>query len=303
MSAIDVQPGAHDELVAEAADAGTGTGLLAVPVRKPRRIGVIIALVWVAFVLFCAVTADFLPIHDYESNITPVSEPPFHSWPEFLGTDQLGRSVVSRLVYGSRVSLAAGLISATIGISIGVALGIFAASNRRADEVIGTITDAALAFPGIVLLLALSAAMRPGLVPLIIGLTIFSIPPFTRLARANAKVVMNREFVQAARLLGAKRLRILVREVLPNVLRPVLAYAPLVVAALIVAEATVSFLGLGVPAPTPTWGGMIAQGQPQLSNESYQVLVPATVLFLTVFSINVLGRWLRSKTADADAKI
>jgi peptide/nickel transport system permease protein len=194
------------------------------------------------------------------------------------------------------------VISATLGITIGVGLGIFAASNRRAGEVIGTVTDAALAFPGIVLLLALAAALSPGLVPLIIGLTIFSIPPFTRLARANAIVIMQREYVRAARLLGAKRPRILLREVLPSVLRPVLAYAPLVVAALIVAEATVSFLGLGVPAPTPTWGGMIAQGQPQLNDQAYQVLVPAVVLFMTVFSINILGRWLTAKTSN-DAKI
>lgn len=303
MSLTDVQASSHEEVLSEAADAATGAGMVAVPLRKPRRVGVILALVWIGLVLFCAVAADLLPIHDYASNITPVSEAPFQSWPEFLGTDQLGRSVISRLVYGSRVSLAAGLVSATIGISIGVALGIFAASNRRADEVIGTLTDAALAFPGIVLLLALAAALQPGLLPLIIGLTIFSIPPFTRLARANAKVVINREFVQAARLIGAKRPRILFREVLPSVLRPVLAYAPLVVAALIVAEATVSFLGLGVPPSTPTWGGMIAQGQPQLSDQSYQVLVPATVLFFTVFSINVLGRWLRAKTSDADAKV
>jgi peptide/nickel transport system permease protein len=263
----------------------------------------VIAAAWIGVVLLLALVADLLPIHDYESNITPVSEPPFHAWPEFLGTDQLGRSVVSRLVFGARVSLAAGVISTCLGITIGLALGIFAASNRRADEVIGTVTDAALAFPGIVLLLALAAALEPGLVPLIIGLTIFSIPSFTRLSRANAKVVMHREFVQAAGLLGAKRVRILLREVLPSVSRPVLAYAPLVMAALIVAEATVSFLGLGVPAPTPTWGGMIADGQNQLDTSPYQVLVPGFVLFLTVFSINVLGRWLRSKTTPLESKI
>jgi peptide/nickel transport system permease protein len=272
-------------------------------VRPPRNVGVILSTVWLGLVLLMALTAGFLPIQDYESNITRVSEPPFRSWPEFLGTDQLGRSVVSRLVHGSRISLAAGVIAATIGISIGLALGICAAASRRADNVIGILTDAALAFPGIVLLLALAATFGPGPVPLILGLTIFSIPSFTRLSRANAKVVINREFVQAARLLGTKRSRILLREVLPSVLRPVLAYAPLVLAVLIVAEATVSFLGLGVPPPTPTWGRMIADGQRQLATAPYQVFVPASALFLTVLSINVLGRWLRSKTTPMESKI
>jgi peptide/nickel transport system permease protein len=182
---------------------------------------------------------------------------------------------------------------------IGVTLGMMSGVRRAADTVVGTATDALLAFPGIVLLLALGAAMGPGVRPLIIGLTLFSVPAFTRLARANTKLVNHREYVEAARLQGASTVRVLLREVLPSVIRPVLAYFVVILAALIVAEASVSYLGLGVVPPTPSWGGMIADGQAQLIDSPAHVLVPAFVLFVTVLSIGVLGRWLRARTSGS----
>ncbi len=257
----------------------------------------VFALSWVGFVLLCAIFADLLPLADPNVNLTPTKTPPFRSWTEFLGTDQLGRSVVARLVFGARVSLAVGVLSATLGMVIGVALGMFAGTRRIADSAIGLFTDTLLAFPGIVFILALGAAMGPGLRPLIIGLTLFSLPPFVRLARANTILVKHREYVEAARLLGASTLRVIVKEILPAVIRPVLAYTVVVLAGLMVAEASVSFLGLGVVPPTASWGGMVNAGQAQLGTSPELVLIPSVVLFLTVFSFGTIGRWLRQMTS------
>jgi peptide/nickel transport system permease protein len=233
--------------------------------KRPRRPRAMIAAsAWIVFVLFCAIFANLLPLADPNAAIAKGATPPFHSWPQFLGTDSLGRSVTSRLVYGARVSLAVGVLSALFGLVVGVSLGMWAGTKRWANHVIGLCTDSLLAFPGIVLLLALGAAMGPGYKPLIIGLTLFSIPAFVRLSRANTNSVKHREYVEAARLIGAGTGTVLVREILPTVLRPVAAYAVVVLGALMVAEASVSFLGLGVVPPTPSWGGMIAAGQVQM---------------------------------------
>lgn len=267
--------------------------------RSTVTLAVWLAAAWLAIILLAAIFADLLPLADPNANVTPTSVPPFRTWPEILGSDQLGRSMMSRLAFGARVSFAVGLISGLTGMLIGVTLGLVAGINRLADQVVGVLADSILAFPAIVALLALGAAMTPGTAPLVIGLSIFAIPSFVRLARASTIQVKEREFVKAARLLGASTSRVLTREILPSVIRPVLAYFVVVLATLIVAEASVSFLGLGVPPPTPTWGGMIADGESQLRRHPELVFVPASVLFLTILSIGVLGRWLRAKSTSS----
>jgi peptide/nickel transport system permease protein len=273
--------------------------------RNPARLrlGHLLAMSWVVLVIVCAILAPLLPIADPNKAVTTQSIPPFHQWPEFLGTDQLGRSQLSRIIFGARVSLTVSVIAVAIGFVIGMTMGVLAAAYRWPDRVVGVITDATLAFPGIVLILALGAALGPGLKPLLIGLTIFAVPAVARLSRANAKVVVNREHVQAAQLAGAKPRRWLTREVLPSVVRPAIPYCLLLLAVLMVAEASVSFLGLGIRPPTPSWGSMISDGQPALSSESYQVFVPAAVLFLTVFCVTVVGRWLRAVVSPGQAKL
>jgi peptide/nickel transport system permease protein len=264
-----------------------------------RRVGVWLAVAWLVLVIAVALLADVLPLADPTANIAPTTSAPFGAWPEFLGTDRLGRSVLSRLAYGARVSLLVGVLATAFGLVVGVATGMLAAIRRASDFALGALIDSLLAVPGVVLLLALGATMGPGLPPLVLGLALYAMPSFARLARATTRVIYHRPHVQAARLMGAGPLRLLVREILPAVLRPVLAYSVVVLASLMVAEASVSYLGLGVPPPTPTWGGMIADGQSSLDRAPYLVLVPAAALFITVLSLGVLGRSSRRTAAGS----
>ncbi|GAA0565471.1 ABC transporter permease [Actinomadura livida] len=255
-----------------------------------RRVGVWLAGAWLALVISVALLADVLPLADPTVNIAPAESAPFGAWPEFLGTDRLGRSVLSRLAHGAQVSLLIGVLATVFGMAAGVAMGMLSAVRPASDFVLGALTDSLLAVPGVVLLLALGATMGAGLTPLVLGLALYAMPSFARLARGTTRTVHGRPHVQAAQVMGAGQFRILVREILPAVLRPVIAYSVVVLASLVVAEASVSYLGLGVPPPTPTWGGMISDGQSSLDQAPYLVLVPAAILFITVLSLGVLGR-------------
>lgn len=264
-------------------------------VRPRRRMLLWISVGWVAVAVGAALLADLLPLADPGADVDAgVRIAPFSRFGEPLGTDSLGRSVLSRLVYGGRVSLIVGVGSAAIAMTVGGLAGLIAgAARRRADAVIGVLTDTALAFPPLILLLALSSMLQPSTTTIVIGLSIVGTPAFVRLARANTLRFAQQEFVSAARILGASPRRILFRELLPNVAPPVAAYAMLVVAILIIAESSLSYLGLGIAPPTPSWGVMIADGQPDLRTDPQLVFVPATALFLTVFSLNTLGEALR----------
>ncbi len=212
-----------------------------------------------------------------------------------LGTDTMGRDVTSRLIYGARVSLLVGLLAPVIGFLLGGILGCLAGYFRgRMDSIIVAAMDVILAFPGIVLLLALTFYLGPSLRNLVIALGFLTIPAFSRVARANTLTLRDLEFVQAARLTGAGHLSILIREIIPNVIAPLTAYALLIVSFMIMAEGALSFLGLGVPAPVPSWGGMIAEGREVLEEAPHVSMIPAAVMFLTVISFNLIGDNLRS---------
>ncbi|MGW0173609.1 ABC transporter permease [Rhodococcus sp. NPDC003322] len=267
------------------------------PVRKRRPVLVYLSVTWLVVLILAAVFADVLPLASYATPVgAPRLSPQFGSLDLLLGTDTLGRSMLSRIIYGARVSLVVGTVAGLLGFVIGSLFGLLAGYfGRRLDGVVTLIADAMLAFPPLILLLALSSILTPSVQTLLLGLTLLVIPSFIRLARVNTMAWSSREFVRAARNMGAGNGRILFREILPNVIAPLAAYLPIIMAALIVAEGSLSFLGLGIPPPQPSWGGMISDGKDAIATSPHLVFVPALVIFFTVFALNHVGDHLRTK--------
>ncbi|MEQ3549447.1 ABC transporter permease [Pseudonocardia nematodicida] len=254
-----------------------------------------VAWAWLGTVVLAAVFAPVLPLWDPDvpdytnvaSGITP------QHW---LGGDTLGRDTFSRVVHGARASLLVGLCAVLLGAVVGGTLGMLAGYfGGRTERVLALVTDVVLAFPGLVLIIALVAILGASLTNLILGLAILSVPTFIRLSRAATLVVAQREFVLAARAYGCRPMRIILREIAPNVVLPVAAYGFIMVGLFIVVEGSLSFLGLGIPPPTPSWGGMIAAGRVELLTYPHISLFPAAVMFLTVLSINYVGERTRKR--------
>ncbi|MBT2273695.1 ABC transporter permease [Rhodococcus qingshengii] len=267
------------------------------PIKSTRSVLVYLAMGWLALILFVAAFANVLPLASYTIPVgLPRLGPQWGSWDLLLGTDSLGRSMLSRVVYGARISLVVGTVAAIIGFSIGSLIGMVAGYFGKAtDAGISLLTDAMLAFPPLILLLALSSILKPSAGTILFGLSLIVIPSFVRLARANTLAWSAREFVRAARNMGAGHGRILFREILPNLLAPLASYLPIIMAAMIVAEGSLSFLGMGVPPPAPSWGGMINDGKDAIATSPHLVFVPALAIFFTVFALNQVGDYLRSK--------
>jgi peptide/nickel transport system permease protein len=266
------------------------------PVRKRRHLLVWCSLAWIVLVVAGTAFAGLLPLADFAAPIGFPRAAPSGEFNQWLGMDNQGRGLLTRTVYGGRVSLLVGAAAGTIAAVVGTLLGLIAGYFRGVtDMVIMYVTDALLAFPPLVLLLAISSILRPSVGTLLIGLTTLVIPTFVRLSRANTLNWASREFVLAARNMGWSRTRIAFRDVLPNVVPSVLAYFPTVVAALIVAEGSLSFLGLGVPSPTPSWGTMVADGKDYLTTDPRLVFVPTGVIFLTIFALNQCGEYARDR--------
>jgi ABC-type dipeptide/oligopeptide/nickel transport system permease subunit len=219
--------------------------------------------------------------------------PSLHHW---LGTDVQGRDVWARLVYGARISLAVGLFSQAIAMALGVTLGLIAGFyGKWVDEVVMRLADVTLAFPTLLLLVALVAALQPSLGVVLFTIGVVGWAGMARIVRAQVLVVRQLEYVQALRALGARDVRIVVRHVLPNVVAPVVIAATLGVAGAIMAEAALSFLGLGVAPPTPSWGSMIAEGRDlsQLRTAPWTSLFPGVAIGAAVLGFNLLGDALR----------
>ncbi|WP_018636986.1 ABC transporter permease [Parafrankia elaeagni] len=300
-SATPLPPGSESAATAlgPAGAAPVATGAMPdVPrVHQPRSILVYLSYAWLIATILLAALADVLPLASYSIPIGRPRQPPSaESLDMLLGTDQQGRSLLSRCVYGARVSLLIGTAAGLIGAAIGTLLGMIAGYlGRGTKATISLVTDAMLAFPPLILLLALSAILTPSVKTLLFGLTLLIIPTFIRLAIANTLAWSSREFVTAARNMGASHSRILVKEILPNLLPPLGAFLPVVMAALIVAEGSLSFLGVGIPPPQPSWGGMISDGKEAIETAPHMVFVPAAAIFLTVFALNQAGDHLRRR--------
>jgi peptide/nickel transport system permease protein len=266
--------------------------------RKTRKLGLLFwtAIGWMALVFALALLSPVLPIPsptdmDMLDRRAPVSA--LH----WLGTDALGRDELSRVIYGARISLTVGLFAPMIGLTIGGAIGILAGYFRGRFELfaVGTM-DVLLAFPPLILALAVAAYLGQSILNLTSILGVLGIPAFMRVARASTLTLAKREFVIAAQALGATHLRILLRELLPNVALSLAAYFLLGVAVTIVVEGALSFLGLGVPPPISSWGSMIGEGRESLEIAPRLAFIPALAMFLTVLSFNLVGDTLRALT-------
>jgi peptide/nickel transport system permease protein len=267
------------------------------------RFGIVacLAAAWIAIVLAAATLADLLPLQSpTDMDLLGRRLPPGVA--HWLGTDGLGRDMLSRLVFGARISLTVGLVSPVIGLVFGGALGIVAGYVRGHVEafVIGSM-DVLLAFPPLVLALAITAYLGQSVFNLTMIVGFLSIPPFARIARATTLSLARREFVTAARALGATHARILSRELLPNALLPLVAFFLLAVAVTIVVEGALSLLGLGVPPPLASWGSMIGEARDSLDVAPRLAFLPAGVMFLTVLSFNLVGDALRALTDPRQA--
>lgn len=285
--------------------------------RSRFGLAVWLPVAWIVFVLGCALSADWwaMPEADYMDFLSQgappgaVGEVPLGGGDElaaytyWLGTDTLGRDILTRLFHGARVSLTLGLIAPIIGLLVGGSLGMAAGYYRGwLESTAIAVTDTILAFPAIVLLLAIVFYIGGSLFNLTLTLGFLTVPAFYRVARANTLTYAEREFVTAAKAMGASDASILLREILPNVFMAMLVYALLIVALLIVVEGVLSFLGLSVP-NAPSWGGMIAEGKEYLDEYPRLSFVPAFVMFLTVLSFNLLGDRLRRFTDARESNI
>ena len=249
----------------------------------------------VAIIMMMAVFAPLVARQDPNAiDLINLLDPPSRA--HWLGTDVQGRDVWARLVFGARVSLAVGLVSQTIAVSLGVMLGLLAGYYRGwVDEVVMRLADVTLAFPTLLLLIAMSAAFQPSMGVVFVTIGVVGWAGMARLVRGQVLVVRDLEYVQAARALGAKGRRIMLLHVLPNVVGPVVIAATLGIAGAIMAEAALSFLGLGIQPPTASWGSMIADGRDldQLRNAPWTSLSPGLAIGAAVLGFNLLGDALR----------
>jgi ABC-type dipeptide/oligopeptide/nickel transport system permease subunit len=254
-----------------------------------------IGLCVVALLLLGALLAPLLARHDpiHIDLIGQLEAPSAEHW---MGTDVQGRDVWARLVYGARVSLAVGLISQSIALALGLTLGLLAGYyGKWIDELVMRLADITLAFPTLLLLIAMVAALQPSLIVVFVTVGVVGWAGMARLVRGQVLVVRQLEYVQSARALGARDRRIIVRHVLPNVIAPVVIATTLGMAGAIMAEAALSFLGLGVQPPTPSWGAMIADGRDlaQLRDSPWTSVFPGLAIGVTVLGFNLLGDALR----------
>ncbi|KON84008.1 diguanylate cyclase [Rossellomorea marisflavi] len=257
--------------------------------NKLAIFGLIIILLQVVM----AIAAPVITIHSpFKQNLAQ-SELPLFSEGHFLGTDNFGRDLWSRIVYGARISLLVGITAVGLGLAGGVTLGLIAGYYRRLDGIIMRIVDLLFAFPGILLAMLIIAVLGTSLVNVAIAISIWSIPTCARIVRGSVLSVKKQEYVQAMKSLGASDFRILVKHILPNCSAPIIVFATMRMATAILSTASLSYLGLGAQPPTPEWGAMISQGQDFMWTSPHMTIVPGIAIMLIVFAFNVVGDGLR----------
>lgn len=258
-----------------------------------RNRAAVLGAVLVGFFVIVAIFAPFIAYDDpFKTSFTAVRKAP--SWAHWLGTDELGRDLFSRMVYGARASLLAGCVSVFIAIIIGVPFGIVAGYfGGWTDSCISRVIDAMLAIPFLILAIALAAFLGASLTNAMIAIGLSAAPIFARLTRGQVISVRMEEYVDGARVIGLRHFRIIMRYILPNAIAPIIVQATLTIAAAIIAEASLSFLGLGQQPPNPSWGSMLNSAKNFISQAPWMSIWPGAAIFLVVLGFNLLGDGLR----------
>jgi len=257
--------------------------------RPSAAIGLAVIVAFVVLALGASIIAPYDPI---ATSFATVRKAP--SAAHWFGTDEIGRDVLSRVVFGARASLLAGVVSVLISITVGVPVGLLAGyAGGLTDMLISRVTDALLACPFLILAIALAAFLGPSLTNAMIAIGISATPVFIRLTRGTTLAVKAEEFVLAARAIGNAPWRVAIRHVLPNIMPPLLVQATLAIAAAVIAEASLSFLGLGQQPPQPSWGSMLNTAKNYIDNAPWMAIWPGVSIFLLVLSFNVVGDGLR----------
>jgi peptide/nickel transport system permease protein len=289
--------------MADSVQAIAGPETLAPPLSRPRALGLLwrfcrrkplgaIGAVIVVALLVMAVFADRIAPYSYDDSVARMKAPSRQFW---MGTDNLGRDIWSRVVYGARISVTVGFATVALATILAAAIGVSSAYLGGAyDLVIQRIVDAWMSFPALVIVLSLLAALGPGLLNLILALSILGAAGASRVIRGATLSTMQNPYVEAARALGAGHLRVVLRHLLPNVMATVIILATIGLGTVILAESALSFLGFGVPPPYPSWGGMLSgSGRSFMYHAPWMALWPGAAISLAVFGFNMLGDALR----------
>ena len=282
------------------------------PIAKPRQKsrawrkmranrGSMVGMVIIAFFAILAIAAPILPIADpIATSWSALRKAP--SAAHWLGTDDLGRDILSRMIWGARASLMAGVVSVAIAVAIGVPFGLLSGYfGGWVDQVIQRVTEALLAMPFLITAIALAAFLGPSLTNAMIAIGLSAMPVFVRLTRGQVLAVKTEDYVEGARSIGLNHVDIMTRYILPNVFAPIIVQATLTVATAIIAEASLSFLGLGQQAPAPSWGSMLNTAKNFLSQAPWMAMWPGIAIFLVVIGFNLLGDGLRDALDPREA--
>ena len=255
----------------------------------------LIAAILLVLLVLTAIIGPYLAPQDpLAMDLDSLKQPP--SKAHLLGTDSKGRDIFSRIVYGARISLAIGIVASALSLCIGIFFGLIAGYfGGRTDIILSQIFDIFLAFPSLLLAIGISAVMPPGLVSAMLAITLVGWAGFARLVRGLALSLKEQTYVEASRALGARPARILYKHILPNALPLILVAGSLRVGGFILLEAALSFLGLGVQPPTPTWGSMISLNRAYINSAPWMVIFPGLAISITVICFNILGDFLRDK--------
>ena len=265
--------------------------------RNAPWVPICIISVMICMALFAPLLAPFSPI---DQALRERLVPPFWmdggSMSHILGTDAFGRDALSRLIYGARVSLLVALLALTAGGGVGLVIGIVSGYiGGTLDNLLMRLVDAAFTFPAILFALLLAVTMGQGLVTLVIAISLLLWASFARVIRGEVLTLRQRDFVALAKVRGCSSLRIMLTHILPNVLNTFMVLVTLNIGVVIIAEASLSFLGAGIPPPTPTWGLMISEGRGRIADAWWVALIPGFAITLLVLSVNLFGDWLRDR--------